>query len=134
MTVAALISLILASCQLVPGSEPGAIQRAKALVRTQLLHPSSARFREVRIVPQQMQAEPAVCGQVEGRNAAGVYAGFQNFHVRDGKVGLEPRPGGAGSVDYPGGMTSWRSDQLRFCTLGGGAMSPPPPPPPSPAS
>jgi hypothetical protein len=125
MTVAALISLMLASCQLVPGSGSDVIQQARALVRAQLLHPSSARFREVRVVPQQTGAEPAVCGLVNGRNAAGVYAGFQRFHVRDGEVGLEPRPGGA-SVDHPGGGASWRSNHLRFCTLGGGVMSPPP--------
>lgn len=124
------VGLMLAACQLAPTSDAHTLDEAMRQVRARLHSPSSARFRAVRIAPQQTGA-PAVCGQVSARNAAGAYSDFQRLYVQDGDVGLEPLPDGAEAAPYLGGSNGWNASHLRFCTLAGGAMSPPPPPPAS---
>lgn len=57
---------------------------AKKLVANGLRDPASAQFREVRRVGD------AVCGEVNGKNAYGAYAGFRHFIVNAGRVTLEP--------------------------------------------
>lgn len=57
---------------------------AKKLVADGLRDPASAQFRDVR-----MNGE-AVCGEVNGKNGFGAYAGFRHFVVSDRTVTLEP--------------------------------------------
>lgn len=62
----------------------GRIGAAKKLVTHDLKDPSSAQFRDVH------KTDQAVCGEVNGKNAYGAYAGFQHFIVENGSVSMEP--------------------------------------------
>lgn len=57
---------------------------AKKLVARSLRDPGSAQFRDVKRVGE------SVCGEVNGKNAYGAYAGFKHFIVDAGNVTLEP--------------------------------------------
>lgn len=72
--------LALAGCDLVT-------PKAKDLVAGQLRDPSSAQFRDLRKTRQGV-----VCGEVNGKNGYGGYAGFQRFIAKPdtGEVWLEP--------------------------------------------
>lgn len=120
-------AVILAACSQnnTPPTDAQTISRAKAVLRSHLHNPSSVRFIRVRVAQQSM-GRPAVCGDVEARNADGKYTGFQRFYVWGGDVGIEPRKNGAEKQPYPGGGHSWEASYLRFCRLAGGARSAPP--------
>jgi hypothetical protein len=127
-TFAIIAGLLVAGCgqTSTPPTDEQTISQARRLLRSHLQEPGSARFLRVRVAPQQSMGRPAVCGEVDARNAAGKYTGFQRFYVWGGDVGIEPRRNGAEKQSYPGGANAWRASHLRFCRLAGGAMSPPP--------
>jgi hypothetical protein len=57
---------------------------AKAAVAASLRDPSSAEFRNI------MVGTSATCGEVNGKNGFGAYAGFKPFVYVDGVVRIEP--------------------------------------------
>ena len=91
--VVVLLAGNVASCQWVPGTPQHHVQRAKSEVATQLRDPRSAQFRDV------TTNGLVVCGEVNGRNAYGAYAGYGRF-VFDGLIAhLEPPFEGPVTVD-----------------------------------
>lgn len=58
--------------------------QAKKLVADSLRDPASAQFRDV------VGHGDAVCGEVNGKNGYGAYAGFKHFIVFGGDVTVEP--------------------------------------------
>lgn len=54
-------------------------RKAKQLAADQLIDPSSAQFRNVRTV--RTSAGSRVCGEINGKNRMGAYAGFTRFIV-----------------------------------------------------
>ncbi|WP_156314171.1 hypothetical protein [Brevundimonas sp. DS20] len=74
----------LGACQWVPGSEQQQIHAAQKRVAEQLRDPASAQFRASRV------NDGWVCGEVNGKNAYGAYAGFQRFVTGPNVVSLEP--------------------------------------------
>ena len=76
------IPLVLAGCK--PGEEK-AIYLAQSEVSANLLDPSSAQFRNVKVA-KMMDADEGrvfaiVCGEINGKNCFGAYAGFHPFFV-----------------------------------------------------
>lgn len=57
--------------------EEAAIENAKRVVADSLRDPSSAQFRNVRVVP--FGQGSVICGEVNGKNAYGGYVGFVPF-------------------------------------------------------
>ena len=77
-----MIPLVLAGCK--PGEEK-AISLAKSEVAANLKDPASAQFRNVK-VSKMTDAEDGhviavVCGEINGKNGFGAYAGFHPFFV-----------------------------------------------------
>lgn len=80
-----LASMSLTGCQFVPGSDASAIREAEQVVSAELRDPESAQFQSTKV------SGDYVCGEVNGRNAFGGYAGFGRFVVTPaGKAILEP--------------------------------------------
>lgn len=80
--LALVIPLVLAGCK--PGEEK-AISLAKSEVAANLKDPGSAQFRNVK-VSKMTDAEDGhvvavVCGEINGKNGFGAYAGFHPFFV-----------------------------------------------------
>ncbi len=80
--LALVIPLALAGCK--PGEEK-AISLAKSEVAAILKDPASAQFRNVKVV-KKTDAEDGrviavVCGEINGKNGFGAYAGFHPFFV-----------------------------------------------------
>ncbi|MCC4295856.1 hypothetical protein [Brevundimonas aurantiaca] len=75
--------LLLGGCQFVPGSDQQRIEAAQKRVASELRDPAGAEFRNSRI------KDGWVCGEVNGKNAYGGYAGFQRFVVGPDSVSLE---------------------------------------------
>ncbi|ELC6280635.1 hypothetical protein ACMSZ4_002994 [Enterobacter hormaechei] len=76
------IPLVLAGCK--PGEEK-AISLVQSEVSANLLDPSSAQFRNVKVA-KMMDADEGrvfaiVCGEINGKNGFGAYAGFHPFFV-----------------------------------------------------
>ena len=76
------VTLVLAGCK--PGEEK-AISLAKSEVSANLKDPASAQFRNVK-VSKMTDAEDGrvvavVCGEINGKNGFGAYAGFHPFFV-----------------------------------------------------
>lgn len=57
--------------------EDAAVEKAKFVVADSLRDPSSAQFRNVRVVP--FGQGSVICGEVNGKNAYGGYVGFVPF-------------------------------------------------------
>lgn len=89
---------ILAGCDLLPKSESA---KAQELVARTFVDPASAQFRDVKSHVNRIGIE-AVCGEVNGRNRFGGYAGFRKFYVSGGSAFLEPEAGL--SIDPISGM------------------------------
>lgn len=80
--LALVIPLVLAGCK---PSEEKAISLAKSEVAANLKDPASAQFRNVK-VSKMTDAEDGrviavVCGEINGKNGFGAYAGFHPFFV-----------------------------------------------------
>lgn len=92
--------VVILGCYLLAGCDQTADQ--KAIAAAGLKDPSSAQFRNLRA------ANGNLCGEINGRNSFGAYAGFQRFVV----VGSEPvilEPAGdAEASDYFGVVWSSR--------------------------
>lgn len=75
------------ACLALAGCDVLAMPKAKELVANQLRDPSSAQFRDLRRTRQGV-----VCGEVNGKNGYGGYAGFQRFIAKPDtqEVWLEP--------------------------------------------
>lgn len=63
--------------------------QAEADVAAQLRDPSSAQFRAVEMI-RQPDGRSVVCGEVNGKNAYGGYAGFTRFVVDGLRIEIEP--------------------------------------------
>lgn len=79
--------LVLAGCQWIPGTDQHSISKAEKLAADSILDPSSAQFRNV-----QVGLADHVCGEINGKNRQGGYAGFLRFIVNttSGSVSIEP--------------------------------------------
>lgn len=73
-TLAALVAL---------GPDAWRAHKAKSAVAENLIDPDSAKFRNVEIIGSY------VCGEVNGKNGFGAYAGYQKFAVLGSVVMLE---------------------------------------------
>jgi len=60
------------------GTEEEAIKKAQAVVANKLKDPDSAKFRNV-VIKQNYTRAKFICGQVNGKNSYGAYAGFSQF-------------------------------------------------------
>lgn len=71
------LALVLAAgaCHLIPGTDAHDQAKAREAVASTLIDPSSAQFRDMRRV------DGFVCGEVNGKDRMGAYAGFVRFYV-----------------------------------------------------
>lgn len=72
----------LSACQWIPGAEQHTAQRGKGAAADLMRDPSSAQFRNIKVRPVNDPKVPvnvAVCGEINGKNAHGAYAGFARF-------------------------------------------------------
>jgi len=65
-------------------SEDRTIAQAMRVVADSLKDPGSAQFRKVRLVPYSQRA--VICGEVNGKNSYGGYAGFKRFVASTSEV------------------------------------------------
>ena len=72
--------LLLTGCQFIPGTKAHEIRRAEETVSYGLNDPSSAEFRNERVVGP--VGKGYVCGEVNAKNRMGAYAGFRPFAYR----------------------------------------------------
>lgn len=74
----------------IPGTERFAIRRAKTVIANGLIDPASAQFRNIVFSVDRRSTIKArwVCGEINGKNRMGAYAGFTPFYVsEDGSQG-----------------------------------------------
>lgn len=90
----ALTALALSACDKLP---VGPIADAKATAAASLRDPGSAQFRNVKSVTNGRGT--AVCGEINGKNAFGGYAGFQDFVVVDGQAWVQTGADASSSLD-----------------------------------
>jgi hypothetical protein len=81
--------LVLAAVLLALTGCDSAVKDAESLAASQLRDPSSAQFRNVERVVQP-DGRVSVCGEINGKNAYGGYAGFTRFVVDGTTVLIEP--------------------------------------------
>ena len=74
--------------------QPSLIAESKEQVARKLVDPASAQFRDMK-VHESRDGVVAVCGEVNGKNRVGGYAGFRKFYVTAGAAILEPEAGPA---------------------------------------
>ena len=110
-------ALTLSACQWVPGTKDHLIDQAKKSVAAELRDPASAQFRAVKAVRQE-DGSIAVCGEVNGRNAFGGYAGYSQFYVHRGQVSLAPDTQNAVTVEDASAAYGWIADYGKACVLG----------------
>lgn len=82
MTMAALVAL--AGCEAKPSSQEVLISKAKNAASEGLRDPSSAQFRKLRA------GTDVVCGEINGKNGFGAYAGFKPFIYSNGLAEISP--------------------------------------------
>jgi hypothetical protein len=68
-------AVLVAACDLIPGTSANIERRAKDLAAEQLIDPASAQFRSVEV------RDGAVCGEINGKNRMGAYVGFTRFLI-----------------------------------------------------
>lgn len=91
-----LSALSLAGCHLVPGTDAAKMKQVKEQVAAQLVDPDSAKFRnvEMRVAASDKGGTfELVCGEVNGRNKLGAYAGFRRFaaEIEAGNIYIDPQ-------------------------------------------
>lgn len=102
------LSLMAAGCENIPGTEAHAQKKAEATIAAMLNDPSSAQFRNV----MSSATSSSTCGEVNGKNGFGAYAGFRRFVLSE-KVG-------AGLIDPAFQGTQAEFDrEVRMCDLAG---------------
>lgn len=80
-----LCGFVVAGCERIPGTKEHAILKGKEAAAALLIDPSSAQFRktELKDVPEGFFDTPGirrvVCGEINGKNRNGAYAGFTAF-------------------------------------------------------
>lgn len=72
-------ALLCGSCSFIPGTEANAIGKAQKALSDTAKDPRSTEFRNVSVLP-----DKTVCGEVNGKNGFGAYAGFVPFAFREG--------------------------------------------------
>ncbi len=75
-----------------PGTDAYRVRRAKALASAALVDPSSAQFRNVKLSDLDKSVNVNhrwVCGEINGRNRMGAYAGFTPFYVDEAATELQ---------------------------------------------
>ncbi len=86
-------SLLLAACSGDPSADPRAVARARIQAENaiiiQAVFPRSVEFRNERIFFR--GSKPVVCGEFNGLNRKGDYAGFTRFFVVGEDIGIEDR-------------------------------------------
>lgn len=82
--------------------------RMEEAVANHLRDPSSAQFRNIRGTGE------SYCGEVNGKNGFGAYAGFRRFIYSTGTVTLEPSEPGSSS---PAGISRYELELARFNRL-----------------
>lgn len=96
-TAALCAALLLSSCQWVPGTKDNDLEKGRRAAAAQLRDPGSAQFRNVVAVDHKPGSEMvrAVCGEINGKNAHGAYAGFAAFvaNPQNGEVAMDPQAG-----------------------------------------
>lgn len=80
-------ALALTACSV----EPKIIKEAKAAAAYNLVDPDSAKFRSVEI---KLHGQGLVCGEINGINRAGAYAGYEKFAFQNGRVAYASDEGG----------------------------------------
>jgi hypothetical protein len=107
ITIATLFTVYAASAAWQRMGEPSPFVgvEAKAAVAASLRDPSSAEFRNI------MAGTHATCGEVNGRNAYGAYAGFKRFVYEGGIVRIEPEQPIAADVQQ---MTAYYNAVAEF--------------------
>lgn len=89
-------ALGLAGCQWIPGTDEHRLTMGEKAAAALLRDPSSAQFRKTKVVHQQPSDEIkfsyTVCGEINGKNAHGAYAGFSRFVAAPeiSEVALDP--------------------------------------------
>lgn len=108
----------LTSCQWLPGTDQHLIDQAQKEVADQLRDPSSAQFRRVKVV-RQVDGRKVVCGELNGHNAYGGYAGFSKFIVDGDRAMLEPQDTVEPSLDELEASVQFLSAETDLCVLAG---------------
>lgn len=72
------------------GKGASEVGRAQKLAAAELIDPSSAQFRNVRV---SKYLDRTVCGEINGKNRIGAYTGFTEFVVSGDRVSFPPPPG-----------------------------------------
>jgi hypothetical protein len=67
---------MLGACQYIPGTDANKIGQAKEIAARDLIDPSSAQFRDLKV------NGDMVCGEINGKNRMGAYVGFKRFFAR----------------------------------------------------
>lgn len=70
------------------GPNMWAVHKAKQAAAQELLDPSSAQFRNVRVVSD--VGSKTVCGEVNGKNRYGAYAGYRRFVASGSIATIDP--------------------------------------------
>ena len=87
------IAGVLAGCSRNPAADPHAVTRAEVQARNaiavQAIEPKSLVFRNERVVFR--DGAPTVCGEFNGRNRKGEYAGFTRYLVHGDETAIEDR-------------------------------------------
>ena len=86
MRLAVVVALLVGGCHLLPGTEAADIEQAKAKAARDLRDPESAQFRDVAT----SDDGTWVCGEINGKNAYGAYAGYQRFVVKGVYTAMRP--------------------------------------------
>jgi hypothetical protein len=73
--VCAATALLCTGCDAIPGTSAYREARAKQAIAEQLIDPTAAQFRKMRI------QGSSVCGEVNGKNKMGAYVGYSRFVV-----------------------------------------------------
>lgn len=106
--IAAASLILLASCDMVPGTDAHLQRRAKDAAKEMLIDPDSAQFRKVAAA----KDGSGICGEINGRNRMGAYSGFTRFIFSPSASKVEmaqPIVQAPGDLDY----ASRRCEQLR---------------------
>ena len=103
-SVAAAVPFIVSATDLF-GNEHAGVMKA---VAAELRDPASAQFRDIQ------QGTTTACGEVNGKNAMGGYAGFKKFAYRNGVVMFEPEAPATFTVT---GQTDYYNNVARFARL-----------------
>lgn len=77
-------ALAVSGCQFIPGSDQAKVAAAQKLAAASLKDPGSVQFRAT------VANGPYVCGEMNGRNSFGAFAGFKKFVTKGDELTLEP--------------------------------------------